>query len=177
MLSAVTVQRVALTIRPLTTGDDLAAFGRIVQASYLRLEGHPADASYDAELLDVGDRVRQAVVIGAFDGSQPLGCVTYVRDASSPFAEDLAADEASFRMLGVDAAAQGRGVGAALVTACLDTARRDGRGGVFIHSGEWMHTAHRLYGRLGFRHVPARDWDVREHGIVLLGFEHDLAVE
>jgi GNAT superfamily N-acetyltransferase len=164
----------ALTIRPLTADDDLAEFGRIVQASYLRLDGHPADADYDDELLDVADRVRRAAVIGAFDGGQPLGCVTYVRDVTIPFAEHLADSEASFRMLGVAAAAQGRGVGAALVTACLETARRDGRGGMFIHSGDWMHTAHRLYGRLGFRHVPERDWDVRDFGIVLLGFEHDL---
>jgi GNAT superfamily N-acetyltransferase len=165
---------VALTIRPLTADDDLAEFGRIVQASYLRLAGHPADPGYDNELLDVAGRVERAVVLGAFDGDVPLGCVTYVPDASNAFAEHLANDESSFRMLGVAAAAQGRGVGAALVTACLDTARQDGRGGVFIHSGDWMHAAHRLYGRLGFRHVPARDWDVAEIGILLLGFEHDL---
>jgi GNAT superfamily N-acetyltransferase len=166
---------VALTIRPLTADDDVAEFGRIVLASYTRLDGHPGDPSYDHELLDVADRVRQAVVIGAFDGPHPLGCVTYVRDATSPFAEHLADDEASFRMLAVAAAAQGRGVGAALVVACLDAARQDGRGGVFIHSCDWMHTAHRLYGRLGFRQVPERDWDGREAGILLLGFEHDLS--
>ena len=164
----------ALTIRALTADDDLAEFGRIVLASYTRLDGHPADTSYDGELIDVADRVRRAVVIGAFDGHRPLGCVTYVRDATSPFAEHLGDDEASFRMLGVAATAQGRGVGAALVTACLDAAHEDGRGGVFIHSGDWMHAAHRMYGRLGFRHVPERDWDGREAGIVLLGFEHDL---
>jgi ribosomal protein S18 acetylase RimI-like enzyme len=166
---------VALTIRTLTADDDLGEFGRIVQASYLRLAGHPADVSYDNELLDVAGRVERAVVFGALDGDVPLGCVTYVPDASNAFAEHLAASEASFRMLGVDAGAQGRGVGEALVTACLDTARRDGRRGVFIHSGDWMHAAHRLYSRLGFRHVPERDWDVREFGIVLLGFEHDLS--
>jgi GNAT superfamily N-acetyltransferase len=166
---------VALTIRRLTADDDLAEFGRIVQASYLRLAGHPADPSYDAGLLDVAGRVRRAEVIGALDGGRPLGCVTYVRDATSPFAEHLTASEASFRMLGVAAHTQGRGVGAALVVACLDAARESGRGGVFIHSGDWMHNAHRLYGRLGFRHVPERDWNVSGLGIILLGFEHDLS--
>jgi GNAT superfamily N-acetyltransferase len=166
---------VALTIRPLTADDDLAELGRIVLASYTGLDGHPADASYDAELLDVADRVRRAVVLGAFDGPEPLGCVTYVRDATSPFAEHLADTEASFRMLGVAATAQGRGVGAALVNACLDAARQDGRRTVFIHSGDWMHAAHRLYGRLGFRRSPDRDWPVPAVGVLLLGFEHDLA--
>ena len=165
----------ALTIRALTADDDLAGFGRIVLASYTRLDGHPADTSHDGELIDVTDRVRRAVVIGAFDDHRPPGCVTYVRDATSPFAEHLADNEASFRMLGVATTAQGRGVGAALVTACLDAARHDGRGGVFIHSGDWMHAAHRMYGRLGFRHVPERDWDGRDAGILLLGFDHDLS--
>jgi GNAT superfamily N-acetyltransferase len=165
---------VALTIRPLTTDDDLAGYGRIELSSYTRLDGHPADAAYDAELLDVAGRVERAVVIGAFDGAVPLGCVTYVPDASNAFAEHLADNEASFRMLGVDAATQRRGVGAALVMSCLDQARGDGRRGVFIHSGAWMHAAHRLYGRLGFRRAPERDWDVAEVGVLLLGFEHDL---
>ena len=102
-------------IRPLTADDDLAEYGRIVQASYLELAGHPAEPSYDAELLDVAGRVTHATVIGAADGDQALGCVTYVGDVTSPFAEHLADDEASFRMLGVAAAAQGRGIGAALV--------------------------------------------------------------
>jgi GNAT superfamily N-acetyltransferase len=167
---------VALTIRPLTPDDDLAEFGRIVLASYTRLDGHPADPGYDAELLDVAGRVERAMVFGALDGAVPLGCVTYVPDASNAFAEHLASSEASFRMLGVDVRAQGRGVGAALVLACLDESRRSGRRGVFIHSGSWMHAAHRLYGRLGFRHVPERDWDVTEVGVLLLGFEHDLDV-
>jgi GNAT superfamily N-acetyltransferase len=165
----------ALTIRPLTPEDDLPAFGRIVLASYTALDGHPADPEYDAELVDVAGRVARARVIGALDGARPLGCVTYVVDAASPFAEHLGPDEASFRMLGVDAAAQGRGVGAALVEACVDEARSAGRRAVFIHSGAWMAAAHRLYGRLGFRRVPGRDWVVAEVGVSLLGFERELS--
>jgi ribosomal protein S18 acetylase RimI-like enzyme len=165
----------APTIRPLTAADDLAGFGRIVLASYEGLVGHPADPTYDAEILDVAGRVERAVVLGALDGDTPLGCVTYVPDAANPFAEDLADDEASFRMLGVAAAAQGRGVGAALVETCLDAAGAAGRRAVFIHSGSWMTAAHRLYGRLGFRRAPDRDWVVPEVGVSLLGFERDVS--
>jgi ribosomal protein S18 acetylase RimI-like enzyme len=161
---------VAVTVRRLTFDDDLDLFGKLVLSSYLALPGHPADASYDHELADVGARVRDGVVFGAFEAATPRGCVTYVDDASSPYAEDLHDGEASFRMLGVSTEAQGQGIGEALVVRCLDEARAAGRSAVFIHSGDWMTTAHRLYGRLGFARVPERDWRFPEYGIVLLGY-------
>jgi GNAT superfamily N-acetyltransferase len=159
---------VNVEVRPLTPADDLAAFGRIVLDSYRALDGHPVDSDYDDELRDVATRVATATVLAAFAAATPLGCVTYVEGADNPYAEHLGPDEASFRMLGVAGHAQGRGVGEALVTACIDTARDDGRGALFIHSGDWMAAAHRLYGRLGFVRVRERDWHV--DGIVLLGF-------
>ena len=145
----------AVTVRRLTLDDDHEAFGRIVVASYHELPGHPADADYDKELLDVAARVRSATVLGAVEGSAPLGCVTYVDGAGSPYAERLEDGEASFRMLAVSPAAagprRGRGAGARLPR----PRRRVGRSAVFIHSGSWMGGAHRLYRRLGFV-VPAR---------------------
>jgi GNAT superfamily N-acetyltransferase len=160
---------VPLTVRRLTLDDDVEAFGRIVVASYQALPGLPDDPGYIEELLDVASRVGQATVLGALDGSSPLGCVTYVDDPDSPYAEHLRDGEASFRMLAVSPSAQGRGVGGALVLACLDRARAAGRASVFIHSGTWMTAAHRLYGRLGFVPVPQRDWQVSEQ-LRLLGF-------
>jgi ribosomal protein S18 acetylase RimI-like enzyme len=165
---------VAVTIRRLTCDHDLALFGKIVLSSYLALPGHPVDADYDNELADVAARVRDGVVFGAFDDEAPRGCVTYVDDASSRYAEDLRDGEASFRMLGVSTAAQGHGTGEALVVRCLDEARAAGRRAVFIHTGNWMTTAHRLYRRLGFVHVPERDWPLPEYGIVLLGYRRSL---
>jgi len=160
---------VALTVRSLTLADDHVAFGRIVVSSYHALHGHPVDPDYDDELLDVAARVRAATVLGALEGMTPLGCVTYVDGAGSPYAERLEDGEASFRMLAVSPAAQGRGVGEALVRACLDRARGAGRSAVFIHSGSWMGGAHRLYRRLGFVVTPERDWEIP--GLfTLLGF-------
>jgi len=148
---------VPIHIRPLTYTDDLAAFGQMLLAAYVALPGYPPDESYDTELIDVAHRLETDIVLGAFDGDVPLGCVTYVNDPSSPHAELLGDDEASFRMLAVDLAAQGRGVGDALSNACIQRARVAGRAAVFIYSGAWMAAAHRLYGRLGFERVPDRD--------------------
>jgi ribosomal protein S18 acetylase RimI-like enzyme len=161
---------VALTVRSLTLADDLEAFGHIVLSAYHALPDHPAEPDYDEELLDVAARVRSATVLGALDGTTPLGCVTYVEGATSPYAERLEDGEASFRMLAVSPAAQGRGVGETMVRACLDRARGAGRSAVFIYSGSWMSGAQRLYRRLGFVAVPQRDWEIP--GLfTLLGFK------
>jgi len=158
-----------LHIRRLTADDDLDAFGRIVLASYVALPGMPREPDYEEELVDVATRVRSDVVLGAFVGARPAGCVTFVADGSSPHAEGLLPGESSFRMLAVDTAAQGRGIGDTLVRRCLDEASRRGSSAVFIHTGSWMHAAHRLYQRLGFEFVPERDWVIEEPPILLFG--------
>ena len=147
-----------LQLRPLTSDDDLDTFGRIVLESNLAQPDTPRDPDYEAELADVAARVRDGVVFGAFLDGAPAGCVTFVADASSSHAEGLLPGESSFRMLAVDTAAQGRGVGEALVRRCLDEATRVGSTAVFIYTGTWMHPAHRLYRRLDFEFVPERDW-------------------
>ncbi len=157
----------ALDIRRLTDSDDLATFGRMVLDSYLAVAGMPREPEYERELEDVAARVRDGVVYGAFLDGRAVGCVTFVPDPTDPHAERLADGESSFRMLAVDTSAQGRGVGDALVRECLRLATAAGSDAVFIHSGTWMHAAHRLYLRLGFEFVPERDWTLDD--IHLLG--------
>jgi GNAT superfamily N-acetyltransferase len=164
----------AATVRPVTPADDLDTLGQIVLTSYRVLPGHPHEPDYEVQLADVAARAREAVVFGAFADRVPLGCVTYVPDSTSPHAEGLRDDEAGFRMLGVAPAAQGRGTGEALVQRCLDEARGAGKRAMFIYSGDWMETAHRLYKRLGFVRVPERDWVLQEPSITLLAFRREL---
>lgn len=139
--------------------DEAGAAGEVVLAAYRALEGSPPvdENGYAEELREVARRSRQAVVLVAVEESV-LGCVTYVPEETSPMAEDLRPGEAGLRMLAVAPSAQGRGVGRALVEACVERARQDGKERLFLHSGEWMRAAHRLYESLGFRRVPERDW-------------------
>ena len=148
--------------------------GEIVVAAYEAVGALEGDDEYVPELRDVARRVREAVVFAALDevGGAPLGCVTYVPGPDNAWAEHLRDGEASIRMLAVDPAAQGRGVGTALVEACLARARADGRRAVFLHSLPVMTGAQRIYDRLGFRRVPERDWVFPD--FVLMGFVLDL---
>ena len=72
-------------------------------------------------------------------------------------------------MLAVAAEARGRGVGTALIQACLDEARATGLAGVAISTMAEMTGAHRLYERMGFSRVPEADWSPVE-GVSLLAF-------
>jgi ribosomal protein S18 acetylase RimI-like enzyme len=166
-------QMAEFQIRPLTANDDLDAFGRIVLDSYVALPDMPREPDYEAELADVAARARDGVVFGAFVGKMPVGCVTFVADASNPHAEGLLPGESSFRMLGVATAAQGRGIGEALTRRCLTEAKAIGSDAMFIYTGSWMHTAHHLYRRLGFEFVPERDWHL-DPAIHLLGMRRQL---
>ncbi len=160
----------SVLVRPVRA-DEYEGAGAVVVAAYRALPGEHMSAGYAAELADVARRAGEAEVLvavavpvaGAGAGGREgaggiLGCVTFVPDASSPWAELVEPDEAAIRMLGVDPGAQGRGVGQALLDACLERARQLGRAAVFLHSTPWMTTAHRLYEQAGFVRVPERDW-------------------
>ncbi len=131
-------------------------------AGVYRGEGY-SSADYEPALRDVASRVRSATVLVAVDadatasGAGPLGAVT-VATRGGEWAEQSTTGEAVIRMLVVAAPGRGRGVGEALVRACLDRARADGCHLVRLSSQHEMTAAHRLYERLGFQRTPARDW-------------------
>lgn len=165
-----------LRVRDATPADAEHA-GRIVLDAYRSLPGYEPEPDYEIELADVASRLPPAAeVLVAEEAGQLLGCATFVPGPDSPLAESYLSDEAGIRMLGVDPAAHGRGIGSLLVEACIDRARTRGRGAVFLHSSSYMHGAHRMYQRVGFRRVPERDW-VPFPGLVLYAFRLPLDQE
>lgn len=129
------------------------------------------DNHYLAELRDVAARASAAEVLVATgpEGGGVLGTVTFVPDGG-PLREISGPDETEFRMLAVDPAAQGRGVGTALLRRVIDDTRGLGRGGIVCSSLPAMRAAHRIYEHLGFRRAPERDWSPVP-GVELIAFE------
>ncbi len=152
-----------------------AALGDLTVAAYRALPGRPTSDRYAAMLRDVAGRAQQAEVVVALDEEDGtvLGGVTCVGSADSELAEFAAADEAGFRMLAVAGSARSRGVGRALVEACIERARRDAKARLTLQTTANMRDAHRLYERLGFRRTPDSDIIV-ENGLHLMAYTLDL---
>lgn len=115
-----------------------------------------------------------ALLVAHDDGTDGvLGVVVYA-GPGSPWQDVAVEGEAEFRMLAVQPAARGRGVGENLVSACVERARGEGLPRLVLSTGPEMLAAHRLYDRMGFRRESARDWSPRP-GIDLRCYVMDLS--
>ncbi len=151
--------------------DDFPRIGQLTHDVYVG--GGLASPEYGEQLRDVAGRADRAeLLVARVDDGHVVGSVALV--LTGDFGEITESDdEAAFRMLVVDPAVQGRGVGRLLVTTCLDRARTAGKRRVVLSTDRRMTTAQRLYARLGFTRLPERDWSPRA-GIDLLVYAIDL---
>jgi ribosomal protein S18 acetylase RimI-like enzyme len=165
------VRRGAVSVRPATAED----FDRVAA---LTVDAYEADGQlevevgYDRLLADVPARAAAAEVLVAEIDGAVVGAVAFVQPGSR-YAELCGPDEAEFRMLAVDPKVQRRGVGAALVRACVARAHDVGARAIVICARDFTLTAHRLYDRLGFVRTPERDWSPLP-GVDLIAFRLDL---
>ncbi|MDX3797595.1 GNAT family N-acetyltransferase [Streptomyces sp. AK04-3B] len=149
-----------IAVRPVTPAEH-ETLGDITARAYLDdgLLDFGGSDPYLHELRDVAKRAATAEVLVAVDGERLLlGGVTFV-PGSGPMADLARAGETEIRMLAVARQARGRGVGEALVRACVARARAvEGCRTVVLSTQRSMSAAHRLYERLGFVRTPERDW-------------------
>ena len=158
-----------MRIHPIAGGQHVAA-GELIVRAYAALD--PNLGSYADELRDVAGRVAAgATVLVAEEDGEVAGSVTYVPPAlDAPLTEWDDPRAAGIRMLAVDAAYRGQGIGTRLVEACLDLARADGATRLVLHTVEVMRAAQRIYVRLGFQREPDLDSEV-EPGFWLIGYQ------
>jgi ribosomal protein S18 acetylase RimI-like enzyme len=136
---------------------ELADAGRVLIEAY-RFDGFTQEGRpYEKELGDTVRRASDAELIVAVEDGVVLGTVTFCQSGSS-WAELAGPEEGEFRMLGVSAAARGRGLGVALTTYCIERARELGYSAVVLSSKPEMVAAHGIYTRLGFERAPELDW-------------------
>jgi len=154
-------------------GDDIAAVGEVTVAAYADFTAGDADG-YVQHLRDAASRDREAELWVATpdDSDEILGTVT-ITPSGSPWREIARDGEGEFRMLAVAPAAQGQGVGTALVDLVLDRFRADGARAVVMSTLPVMMAAHRIYERAGFVRDPERDWSPLP-GVDLISYRVDL---
>lgn len=163
-----------MLVRPAVPAD-YPAIGRLTVAAYDADGQLNTTHGYEKVLADVAGRAGAGELLVATDDGAVLGAVLFVRPGTR-YAELSGPGEAEFRMLAVDPAAQGRGVGRALVQACVERAAAAGCTAVVISVRDFSAPAQALYGRLGFVRIPALDWSPVD-GVKLLAMRLDLPTQ
>lgn len=151
--------------------EDFASIAELTVAAY-RGDGQTSpDHPYETVLADVGARATAGSVLVCTSSEGVLGAVLFVLPGSE-YTELAREGEAEFRMLAVAPFAQRRGVGEALVRACLERAQELGCKSVVICVRDFVMSAKRLYTKLGFVRDPSLDWTPLE-GVHLQGMRYD----
>jgi len=153
--------------------------GRVTALAYLEFvppgPGWDDWQGYLSEIGDVAGRVDRTVVLAAVEGGRILGTATIEVDRTLGDDDvELPSDAASLRMLGVNPEARGKGVGRALVEACIERARAAGKRTMLLRTVGRMVAAQRLYASMGFERDPDRDLSFEDGG-GLLAFRLDIS--
>lgn len=140
--------------------DELDRLASLVADTYVQGGFIDHDSPYLSQLRDTAARWREADLIVARRGGVAVGTVTFC-GPGTPWSEISQPGEAEFRMLAVEPASQGRGIGRRLVAECLDRTARAGATATVISTVPTMTAAQRMYERMGFVRTPDRDWAPR----------------
>jgi GNAT superfamily N-acetyltransferase len=117
-----------------------------------------------ADFVDSFDPALEAAWIAELDGER-AGCVFCVR------VDD---ESAKLRLLLVEPAARGRGIGARLVDECISFARAAGYHRLQLWTNDVLVAARRIYERAGFRLVDSQEHDSFGHHLVGQTWERQL---
>jgi ribosomal protein S18 acetylase RimI-like enzyme len=146
--------------------------GEILRLAYQQIYPTGTRDDYIAHVVQVGERLAKAIVLGCFLDRELAGSATLVLEEGSEFAEWLNDSEAGLRMLGVDPQFQRLGVAKALVGECLMRAVECDKRALVLHTEKQMVAAQHLYESMGFSRVPYRDFSLAE--VELLCYRREL---
>ncbi|MBM7831479.1 ribosomal protein S18 acetylase RimI-like enzyme [Agromyces cerinus] len=168
-------------IRPIGDAETTIEPALIARAFEAGPYGHlPVSEERRALQRDVAGRAASGAVLVAVadggdesgDGAQLLGTASVLR-AGTPYSRVAVGEEAEVRLVAVDPAAQGAGMGEALMRASIETALGWGADALLLDTGERNLRAQALYARLGFDRQPDRD----EHFGDVLAFAYRFALQ
>lgn len=169
-----------LTVRRIEPGE-WESFGRLLVATYAELEGFPTVAEqpeYYAMLAAAGSfdaRPLSQVWVAVDSDARLLGGVIYFAAMSaygSGGSATSVAGASGIRLLAVDPAARGQGIGRRLTEACIEQARRHGHRQLVLHTTAAMQAAWKLYTSMGFTRSP--DLDFMQGQLPVFGFRLQL---
>ena len=169
-------------IREATAADE-PAVRRVLDAAYReydRVLSPDLFAAYRADLLTVTAPTSDAQLLVADVGTDVVGAVSFYPHADvSGFG--MPGEWSSLRALAVAPERRGRGIGAALVAACIERATALGSSAIGLHTAHFMRAAIGVYERFGFVRVPELDVNATDivnvddpDGPLVIGYRREL---
>jgi GNAT superfamily N-acetyltransferase len=147
--------------------DDIEEARSVLAAAYAQYESSFPNENwvrYLADVLDLEGRASASELLVAELQGKIAGCVSYFAPGSktsypSPsFSEHWPPEWAAFRLLAVDPAARGKGIGRRLTEVCVERARAEGAPALGLHTTDAMKVAREMYEKLGFERAPKYDF-------------------
>ncbi len=157
--------------------EEFAEIGQLLVRVYSQLEGFPKESeqpNYYKMLANIGEITKKpaAELLAAVSPEGRIGgAVVYFGDMHYYGSGGTATQEknaAGFRLLGVDHASRGRGLGKLLTIACIEKAREQKLPQLVIHTTKAMQTAWKMYENLGFKR--SEDLDFMQEELPVFGF-------
>jgi ribosomal protein S18 acetylase RimI-like enzyme len=144
-----------LTIREASTDRDWEQATALLQRVYVN--GGFTAAATAGQFMTRTNLEPAGVLLVAVDTAEDVKGTVLFLHPESALRQLAFASEREFRMLGVEEGTRGSGIGQQLVQACATRAFAEGAQAVVLWTQPSMHSAQRLYARLGFQRVPERD--------------------
>jgi GNAT superfamily N-acetyltransferase len=157
--------------------DEFKRIGGLMVDVYSQLEGFPKPSeqpNYYKMLTDIGDltiKPEVELLVAVDNTDRILGAVVYFSDMKFYGSGGTATQEknaAGFRVLAVDSAARGKGIGKLLTQACIEKAKGQSINQLIIHTTKAMQTAWSMYEKMGF--VRSEDLDFSQGHLSVFGF-------
>jgi GNAT superfamily N-acetyltransferase len=158
--------------------EEFAAIGELMVRAYSQLDGFPNESeqpAYYKMLRNVGDLTQKPdveILVALSSQNKVVGAVVYFGDIKYYGSGGTATQEqncAGFRLLAVDPATRGLGIGKLLTYACIEKAKQNSSvRQLIIHTTKAMQTAWTMYETIGFKR--SEDLDFMQGELAVYGF-------
>jgi len=156
--------------------EEFQELGQLMVSVYSELDGFPKkneQPKYYEMLANIGQFSEKpsAKLLVAVAKSKILGGIVYFSDMAQYGSGGIATQEknaSGFRLLAVDPAVRGMGVGKALTQTCVELAQEKKHKQVILHTTNAMKIAWKMYENLGFER--SFDLDFMQEELQVFGF-------
>ena len=157
--------------------NEFPEIGKLMVNVYSQLEGFPTkneQPNYYKMLANIGSLTKNPktkLLIAISSSGIISGGVVYFGDMKYYGSGGTATREknaSGFRLLAVDPAARGQGIGKLLTNACIQLAKDEKQNQMIIHSTKAMRIAWKMYEKMGFKR--SKDLDFMQEELPVFGF-------